>query len=385
MNATLRGSTNSRLAMWLTVLIFVAAFPLAAQRYHITYTPNSQEGLMLQLIEQLDGAAKIQQMEEFLKRYPTHPSVAWIYAYMQDYFTRTNDVDRALAAGEKLFTLNPDDLETAVYNQKLAEKKGTPELVAKWTDLATKSAQKLIGAPKPFYITQEEWNKRLAYAGGLINQGDYALYKKAMEAEQVKDRIQLFQELIKTAPNSIYTVQAYPHLMAAYRTSGMNDSALSIAEKILAKDVDNEEALLTVAQVNLDRRTNYPRVITVANRLLSLGQESKKPENFSAEEWNKRRTFYAGAAYTLLGNANVFQNNFEAADRAFRAALPYIKGNAQAEASAYFYIGWSNYYLEKYKEAAAYFKMCMSMPSPFQQQAVRQLDGMKREKRIFED
>ena len=51
MNATLRGSTNSRLAKWLTVLIFVAALPLAAQRYHITYTPNSQEGLMLQLIE----------------------------------------------------------------------------------------------------------------------------------------------------------------------------------------------------------------------------------------------------------------------------------------------------------------------------------------------
>ncbi|MBL8175874.1 MAG: hypothetical protein JNK48_14455 [Bryobacterales bacterium] len=365
--------------------LLLAAFPLAAQRYHITYTPNSQEGLMLQLIEQLDGAAKIQQMEDFLKRYPTHPSVAWILAYMQDYFTRTNDVDRALAAGEKLFTLNPDDLETAVNNQRLAEKKGNAEQIAKWTEQATKSAQKLIGAPKPFYVTQEEWDKRLAYAGGLINQGDYTLYKKAMETETASDRIKLFQELIKQAPNSLYAVQALPHLMATYRTAGMNDAALGVAEKILAKDVDHEEALLTVAQVNLDRRTNYPRVITVANRLLSLGQASKKPETFSQEEWNKRRTFYAGAAYTILGNANVFQNNFEAADKAFRAALPYIKGNAQAEASAYFYIGWSNYYLEKYKEAAAYFKLCIALPSPFQQQAVRQIDGMKREKRIFED
>ncbi|MBL8220617.1 MAG: hypothetical protein JNL62_15400 [Bryobacterales bacterium] len=366
-------------------VFLLAAVPAAAQRYHITYTPNSQEGLMLQLIEQLDGAAKIQQMEDFLRRYPTHPSVAWIYAYMQDYFTRTNDMDRAIAAGEKLFALNPDDLETAVNNQRLAEKKGNPELTAKWTELATKSAQKLIGAPKPFYVTQEEWDKRLAYAGGLINQGDYALYKKAMEAEKANERIQFFQELIKQAPNSVYTVQALPHLMATYRAAGMNDQALSIAEKILAKEVDHEEALLTVAQVNLDRRTNYPRVITVANRLLTLGQASKKPEAFSKEEWDKRRAFYAGAAYTILGNANVFQNNFEAADKAFRAALPFIKGNTQAEASAYFYIGWSNYYLEKYKEAAAYFKLCISLPSPFQQQAVRQIDGMKRERRIFED
>jgi len=340
---------------------------------------------MLQLIEQLDGASKVQQMEDFLKRYPTHPSVAWIYAYMQDYFTRTNDVDRAIATGDKLFALNPDDLETAVNNQRLAEKKGNPELTAKWTELATKSAQKLLGAPKPFYVTQEDWDKRLAYAGGLINQGDYTLYKKAMEAEKANERIQLFQELIKQAPDSVYTVQALPHLMTTYRTAGMNDQALSVAEKILAKDVNHEEALLTVAQVNLDRRTNYPRVMTVANRLLTLGQESKKPESFSKEEWDKRRAFYAGAAYTILGNANVFQNNFEAADRAFRAALPYLKGNTQAEASAYFYIGWSNYYLEKYTEAAAYFKLCIALPSPFQQQAVRQIDGMKREKRIFED
>lgn len=384
MNRPNHTCARAKFAVWMAVFL-LAAVPAAAQRYHITYTPNSQEGLMLQLIEQLDGAAKIQQMEDFLKRYPTHPSVAWIYAYMQDYFTRTNDMDRAIAAGEKLFALNPDDLETAVNNQRLAEKKGNPELTAKWTELATKSAQKLIGAPKPFYVTQEEWDKRLAYAGGLINQGDYTLYKKAMEAEKANEKIQFFQELIKQAPNSVYTVQALPHLMATYRAAGMNDQALSIAEKILAKDVDHEEALLTVAQVNLDRRTNYPRVITVANRLLTLGQASKKPESFSKEEWDKRRAFYAGAAYTILGNANVFQNNFEAADKAFRAALPFIKGNTQAEASAYFYIGWSNYYLEKYKEAAAYFKLCISLPSPFQQQAVRQIDGMKREKRIFED
>jgi hypothetical protein len=45
----------------------------------------------------------------------------------------------------------------------------------------------------------------------------------------------------------------------------------------------------------------------------------------------------------------------------------------------------SNYYLEKYKEAANYFKMCMAIPSPFQIQAQRQIDGMKRERRILKD
>lgn len=375
----------SRVAVVLISLLLLTSSPLSAQRYNISYAPNSQEGLLLQLIEQLEGPAKIQQMELFLTRFPTHPSVNWIYATLQDFYTQNNEIDKALVAGEKLFSLNPDDLEAAVNNQKLAEKKNDSVLVQKWKDLSTAAAQKLVGSPKPFYIPQEEWNKRLAYAGGLINQADYLLYKQAIESEKPSEKIKYFDELLAKAPNSVYIAQGYPMLMQACRAMGSNDRALSIAEKILTKDADNEEALLMIAQVHLDRRSNYPRVITVANRILNLGQISKKPEHFTADEWSKRRTFYSGAAFTILGNAYVFQNNFEMADKSFRAALPFIKGNPQAESSAYFYIGWSNYYLEKYKEAAGFFKLCISGQGPFSQQANKQLDGMKRERRYLED
>lgn len=377
----------SPLAAKSILLLALLTLPLAAQsqRYHITYAPNTQEALLLQLIEQLDGAAKVQQMEDFLTRYPTHPSVMWVLSYLQVYYGKGENLDKAIAAGEKLFALQPDDLEAAVNNQKLAEKKNDPALITKWTDLATLAAQKLLGAPKPFYVPQEEWNKRLEYAGGLISQADYAIFKKAIAEEKPAERVKIFDELLIKAPNSIYAIQAYPHMMRAYRSMGNNDKALFMAEKILAKDINHEEALLLVAQIWLDRRQNYPRVLTIANRLLALGQGSKKPDGISEDDWSKRRGFYVGAAYQMIGSAQVFQNNFEQADRAFRSAIPYIKGNAQAEASAYFYIGWSNYYMEKYKEAANYFKMCIGIPSPFQSQAVRQIEGMKRERRIIED
>jgi tetratricopeptide (TPR) repeat protein len=357
---------------------------MLAQRYNITYAPNSQEGLLLQLIEQLDGAAKVAQMEQFLQRYPSHPSVSWIYAFLQDYYTKHNHIDKALDAGEKLCQLNPDDLETAVNNQKLAEKKGDPALIEKWTAIATQAAQKMIGTQKPFYVNQEEWNKRIDYAGSLIAQSDYQLYKAAMDAEKPAEKIKLFDELILKNPNSFYALQALPHMMRANRSMGNNDRATQIAERILAKDPDHDDALLMIAQVNLDRRTNYPRVLTVANRLLTLSQASRKPDSFSEQEWQQRRAFYAGAAYTIQGNAYVFQNNFTQADKAFRAALPFIKGNAQAEGSAYFYLGWSNYYLENYKEAAQFFRICLGYQGPFQAQAQKQLDGMRRERRLIE-
>jgi tetratricopeptide (TPR) repeat protein len=378
-----RSPAGYHLAVCIAVLILAPC--LSAQRYNITYTPNSQEGLLLQLIEQLEGPAKVDQMQMFLQKYPTHPSVAWIYAFLQDYYTKSNEIDKALAAGDKLCQLNPEDLETAINNQKLAEKKGDAALIEKWKAYAAAAAQKLIGTRKPFYLSDEEWNKRLEYAGSLIAQSEYQIFKAAMEAEKAADKIKLFEELIHKHANSLYAVQALPHLMRAYRAAGSNDRALQVAEKILARDPDHDDALLMVAQICLDKRANYPRVQAVASRLLLLSQASSTPQGLSEEDWQKRKAFYAGAAHSIMGNASVFQNQFTQADKAFRAALPFIKGNPQAEASAYFYLGYSNYYLENYKEAADFFRVCLGIPGPFQSQAKRQLDGMIREKRIAQD
>lgn len=378
MNLSLRNS------LFFVILLLAPASSLFGQRYHISYAPNSQEGLMLQLIEQLDGAPKLQQMEEFLKRWPNHPSVPWIYSFMQERFAKENNLDKSLESGAKLLELFPDDLEAAVLNQKTALQKGDQAQIEKWTLVATKAAEKLVGSPKPFYVTQQDWDKRLAYAGSLISQEEYGIFKKGIEAEKPSDQVKALDELISKYPNSVYAVQALPYLLRAHRALGNTQRALEIGEKLLAKDMNNEEAILTVAQTWLDRRSNYPRVLTLSNRLLMLGQSTSKPDSYSIDDWNKRKAFFSGAAYQMIGTANVFQNNFAEADRAFRAAMPFIKGNVQAEGSALFYLGWSNYYMEKYKEAAVFFRQCMSLQSPFKDQALKQLDGMRRERRIVE-
>lgn len=379
----IHASTLARNGCLLFLLLIISP-ALFAQRYNISYAPNSQEGLLLQLIEQLEGVSKLQQMDSFLQRFPNHPSVPWILAFQQDYYAKEGDAGKALAAGERLFLLNPDDLETAVLNQKMAEQKGDPQKVEKWGQAATAAAQKFLAAPKPFYIAAAEWDKRLQYAGGLVAKAEYDIYKRGVDALRPEERIRIFDELLTKNPKSFYAVQALPHQMRAYRALGNNVKALEIGERMLAKDAENEEALIVVGQIWLDRRSNYGRVAAIANRLLSLGQASRK-DGYIQEDWDKRRGFFIGAAHQLLGTAHVFQNNFLDGDKSFKAALPYLKGDPQAEASALFYIGWCNYYLENYKEAAAYFKACIRIPGPFQRQATKQLDGMKRERRIVEN
>ncbi len=378
-------SSMARLPVLLSVLMLAAPQPiLYGQKYQISYAPNSQEGLLLQLIEQLDGEAKVGQMHAFLERYPTQASVSWIYSYMLNYYSARNDVDKALQAAEKLCALNPDDLEAALTGQKLADQKKNPELSEKWKAIASAAAKKVIDSKKPFQVPARDQVQSLENAGNVLAQGEYLVFQKAIATEQPTERIKLLEDLVSKNPNSPYVEQALMYMMRAHRNAGNNDRALQLAEKILAADPDNDEALLMVAQVNIDRRANYGRVVTVANRLLNLSQSSLAPPGTPKDEWLRRKAYFAGAAYSIIGLVHVYQNQFQMADKALRAALPYVKGNPQAESSTYFYLGWSNYYMENYKDAAQFFRSCLAIPGPLQSQAQRHLEGMVRERRVVQ-
>jgi tetratricopeptide (TPR) repeat protein len=356
--------------------------PIAAQRYHISYAPNSQEGLFLQLIEQLDGDAKITQMEAFLSKYPQHASSAWVLSYLQEYYSDKGDIEKAINAGEKLLALHPEDLEAALLNQKLAVRNGDPALVRKWGEAAKEAARQLAASKGQAVATASNFKDRQEYATGVVANAEYDTYKTAAEADKPELRVRLLEAFLKEYPKSTYVTPAMLTLMNAYRVTGAAQKALDIAEKLLSQDANNESALVTVAQAWLDRRSNYPRVISICNKLIAT---YSKPPAAGDTDFEKRKAIFAGAAYQMLGYAYVFQNQFEDADRNLRLGLVFAKGNPQIEAGLLFYIGYSNYYLEKYTVAADFFRQCIAIPSPFQDKAQKQIAGMKLERRIPED
>jgi tetratricopeptide (TPR) repeat protein len=174
--------------------------------------------------------------------------------------------------------------------------------------------------------------------------------------------------------------------MTLYRSLGDSPRALLMAEKVLMQDEDDPDALLLISRVLLEKRTDHARVIATAKRVLHTVPQRPKPEHYSAEDWERRKTYYLGTAHLQIGNAYVSQNNFAQADISLRASLPFVKGMDQTEAAVLFYLGWANYQMENYKEAAGFFRLCTAIANAgeFAEQATRNLTALKTERRILE-
>ena len=85
--------------------------------------------------------------------------------------------------------------------------------------------------------------------------------------------------------------------------------------------------------------------------------------------------------------ANSLSNgNYAKADTLLRSALPYLKENAAEEAATLYHLGMANYRLaesggdrNRPVEALKFMRRCATMKSPYQQQAQKNVDGIKAE------
>ena len=75
------------------------------------------------------------------------------------------------------------------------------------------------------------------------------------------------------------------------------------------------------------------------------------------------------------------QSRFSQADNALRAALPMLRHNEQSMASILFYLGWANYKMENFVEAARFYKQCMAIRGQFQEQATKNLAVIRSEQK----
>jgi len=355
-----------------------------AQRYTPTASPDSPEGQFLDLINlQSDDARKLSLLEQFTQRFPKHPAASWAYEQLQMQALHYSQWDKALTYGEKLAQLNPDDMETAQLNIKAAESKGDKVTVKLWTDYVQRIALRTLDAPPPKDPERlEEWKRRVALASQYAVQDEYVLYKKAVDSGDPRQKIKLLDELLKRNPDTTYLPQALVIYLNSYRAIGDNRNAMAYAERILATDRNNEDALLAAAEGYLQRGSSSDKVVSYSSRLIELMNTKKKPAAVREEDWQKKRSVYTGTAHWMIGNTYITQYRFAAADSALRAALPLLRGSEQSAASITFYLGWANYKLEKYQEAVRFYKQCAAIHSQFQEAALKNLTVIKNEQGV---
>jgi hypothetical protein len=277
------------------------------------------------------------------------------------------------------------ELEASYQNLKDAEAKGDAAAVKKLAVETSALARKTAAEAAPEDADEKEaWTKRVAYAKDVVGQTEYALYEVALKSPPAS-MVDLLATLEEQNPKCQYLDGAYASYLYALSQSGGTAKIPVVAEKALANFPENTDLLLvmvnsTLAANQTDKSQAY------ANRLVAAFGNKAKPEGISDADWEKQKSAALGRGYWVVGVVAGQKNQYAAADKSLRTALPYIKGNNPMMAQALFYLGVANYNLGKMTaskakilEGAKFSDDCAAIQSELAQQAWKNSQLMKAE------
>jgi tetratricopeptide (TPR) repeat protein len=347
----------------------------------LQFDKNTSEGQFLELVSlETDGARKIALLEQFLVLFPSNPTlISWVYSELQDRYRRAGQLDKALATGEKLLSLVPDDIETARLNLRLAETKGDAQLEKKWAAAIAAIAERLLKTPLPsdpdeLKIAED----RRALARQFVVNSDHETYVKALGIKDPAQRIAALEGFIAKSPQNPYLDQIEIAEFAAYKETGDIDKTVAAAEKIIAHNDSYESALLFIAEVNFRRKKDPKRAMTLAAKFIERTATATTPEGMTDDQWAHTKAQNLALAHIIIGNIHFQSSNWGPADKALRAALPLV-GDEQLRASILNELGYSNYQLQNALEAIKFYRLCAAIRSPFQEQAGKSILSIKSE------
>jgi tetratricopeptide (TPR) repeat protein len=363
----------------LALFVFSAA---AQQRKHFVINASTPEGELLQNIgQESDDAKKMALMQDFVSKYPKHEGAGWVYDQMQQTFLKQKDYDKALDAGEKALASDPDDLDAAYNNLKAGEGKTDPDLVKKWSAATSAIARKVAAGPS----TSDDEKQSVDHAKQVDTYTEYSLDATALQIADPAKVADLVDSLMERNPKSQYLPMLSGKYLTALQQSGKADKASAMAEKIVAVDPTNADALLIAADSSL-QKNRTDKAIAYANKVTEVLASKQAPEGISAADWEKTKQAMLGRAHWIAGVGYGAENKFGPADKALRAALPTVSGNSQLTATALFYLGLSNYQLGKtlgdkarIREGLKFFEQCSAIKSTLQDQALKNVRAIRGE------
>src|SRR5580692_591697 len=115
----------------LAVLLVTTA--LGAGRHKLDIDPESEDGILLQRIQQEPlPERKLAFLEKYANQYPKAPSVAWVYEQLLPIYLAEKQWDKLLATAQIQLALDPVDLESAFAALQAAETRKDSDLTRKY-------------------------------------------------------------------------------------------------------------------------------------------------------------------------------------------------------------------------------------------------------------
>ena len=132
------------------LVVSLAVNAPAADRHKLDVDPETEDGLLLQRIQQEPTQPrKLALLEKYVVEYPEAASVVWVYEQLLPIYMEANEWDKVIATADGLLVRDPNDLDSAHDALKAAEAQNNFELRVKYAELAWDLASRTLAAPKP--------------------------------------------------------------------------------------------------------------------------------------------------------------------------------------------------------------------------------------------
>jgi tetratricopeptide (TPR) repeat protein len=365
--------------------LLLAAGALGADRHRLDVDPESQDGILLQRIQQEPTQPrKLALLETFVATYPKATSIAWVYEQLLPIYMELNQWNRVLTSSQGLLAADPNDVESAYDALKAADALNNSESIAKYAQLSWDNAARLLRTPKPADRDDvADWSKRMDFAREVQDYSEYALGKLAGAQTEDLKRAELTLALQERNPQSKFLVLTKKPTVIDLASIDP-EKAIQLAEEGLVKDPDNIDFLMTVADHDMSLEKDLPQVLSYSLRILDLIQGKPQPSDITPSEWEKKKAKFTGWARWMVGVVYGKQARYGLSDRYLRAALGFIQENPRLVAAAYFYLGYDNYALAgelndkgRAIDAVKFSKRCAEMDSPFRLLALKNLQALR--------
>jgi tetratricopeptide (TPR) repeat protein len=339
--------------------------------------PNTPDGkLLAQVQAENDPAKRLYLLELFSDLFPNSQLAGYIFGELQDRYRLAGKFDKALDAGTKLLALEPNNLEAACLNWRIAADLKYPALETKWIGVTGSVAENVLKTPDP------EMSKATLDCGrSAIEALQFEDYRKAVSNVNPAERIKALDAFVKSHPQTSHSDDIEIYEFLAYRELGNQAQALAFAEKIVSHNETRQDAMLLVTDSYFKAGKDPNRVLSLAKKTIDLLNAAQKPEGVNAADWARNKSQNLTQLNYIVGFINFQSQRWEAADQAYREVLPNVT-EPRMRAEVLSSLGWANYQMRKVSEAIKFYTECTAIPGPLQLTASKTLNSITAEYRL---
>jgi len=360
----------------LVLTIFFSAATVSAQqigKYVPVSAGSDADHAMAEINAATDPAQKLALIDKFAAG-PGQGNMALVANELYvNYYLAQKHYEKVFEYGEKIFAIDPGNLEAAVNMVRAASEKGDVEKLLAYGEKTQGILTAYKASPAPPDMAADAWERQKSQA--IENNRDniryvqQSVYNGAYQTADPAKRADQLLRFAKTFPDSGYTLTALGVAASSYQQAQNAPKMLEVGNALLAKDPNNLGMLLLVSDYYGEKGEQLDKAESYAKKAATLADSASRPDGVTEDQWKQQTALQKGLALSTLGQVNLQKKNNTQAIQNFQAAAPLLKSNDVGYARNEYRLGFAFINLKNFPEAKAAFTAAASVNSPYKQPA----------------